>query len=72
MNADTEKLPISDHLEDLRKALLLSLIGLIIGVIAAAFFINPALEFLTQPIGGLQNLQAIEVTETLSVYMRVA
>jgi len=72
MNADTEKLPISDHLEDLRKALLLSLIGLIIGVVAAAFFVNPALEFLTQPIGGLQNLQAIEVTETLSVYMRVA
>lgn len=72
MNAETDKMPLSDHLEELRKTLFLSLIGLIIGIVAAAFFVNPALKFLTRPIGGLEYLQAIEVTETLSVYMRVA
>ena len=72
MNDETEKLPMSSHLEDLRQSLLWSLLGLIAGVIVAVFFVNPILGFLTQPIGGLQNLQAIEVTETMSVYMRVA
>jgi sec-independent protein translocase protein TatC len=72
MSDEAEKLPISSHLEELRKTLLWSLVGLIAGVIAVVFFVNPILNFLTQPIGGLQNLQAIEVTETMSVYMRVA
>lgn len=72
MSDEAEKLPISSHLEELRKTLLWSLVGLIAGVVAVVFFVNPILNFLTQPIGGLQNLQAIEVTETMSVYMRVA
>jgi len=72
MTDEAEKLPISSHLEELRQTLLWSLVGLVAGVVATVFFVNPILEFLTQPIGGLQNLQAIEVTETMSVYMRVA
>ena len=72
MTDEADKLPISSHLEELRQTLLWSLVGLIAGVVAAVFFVNPILGFLTQPIGGLQNLQAIEVTETMSVYMRVA
>jgi len=72
MTDETEKLPLSSHLEELRQTLLWSLVGLIAGVVVAAFFVNPILGFLTKPIGGLQNLQAIEVTETMSVYMRVA
>src|SRR5690606_13207545 len=72
MTDEAEKLPISSHLEELRQTLLWSLVGLIAGVVAVVFFVNPILNFLTQPIGGLQNLQAIEVTETMSVYMRVA
>ena len=72
MSDEAEKLPISSHLEELRKTLLWSLVGLIAGVVAVVCFVNPILNFLTQPIGGLKNLQAIEVTETMSVYMRVA
>ena len=72
MSEEAEKLPISAHLEELRRTLLWSLVGLIAGVIIAAFFVSPILDFLTQPIGGLQNLHAIEVTETMSVYMRIA
>lgn len=70
--AEEEKLPLSRHLEDLRGTLLRSLIGLVVTVSAAVFFVKPILGFLTMPVGGLNNLQAIEVTETMSVYMRVA
>lgn len=72
MREEAEKLPLTQHLEELRGTLFRSLIGLLVGVVAAAFFVNPVLRFLTAPIGGLQNLYAIEVTETMSVFMRVA
>lgn len=72
MTEEAEKLPFTQHLEELRGTLLRSLLGLIAGVVVAAFFVNPILEFLTLPIGGLKNLHAIEITETMSVYMRVA
>ncbi len=68
----TEKLPLSQHLEDLRKVLLRAILGLLAGVIAGAFFVKPVLDFLARPIGGVENLQVIEVTESMSVYMRVA
>lgn len=72
MTEEAEKLPLTQHLEELRGTLLRSLLGLIAGVVVAAFFVNPILDFFTLPIGGLQNLHAIEITETMSVYMRVA
>ena len=67
-----EKMPLTSHLEELRKTILLSMVGLIVGVVVAAFFVDPILGYLAAPIGGLENLHAIEVTETMSVYMRVA
>lgn len=68
----TEKLPLTQHLEDLRKVLLRAVLGLFAGVIAGAFFVKPVLDFLARPIGGVEKLQVIEVTESMSVYMRVA
>ena len=68
----TERMPLSQHLEDLRKVLFRALLGLMVGVIAGAFFVTPVLDFLAGPIGGVANLQVIEVTESMSVYMRVA
>lgn len=68
----TEKLPLNAHLEDLRKVLFRALLGLMVGVIAGAFFVEPVLDFFAQPVGGVANLQVIEVTESVSVYMRVA
>ena len=68
----SDKMPLSQHLEDLRKVLLRAIIGLFAGVIVGAFFVKPVLDFLSKPIGGVENLQIIEVTESMSVYMRVA
>ena len=68
----TEKMPLNAHLEDLRKVLFRALLGLMVGVIAGAFFVKPVLDFFARPVGGVANLQVIEVTESVSVYMRVA
>ena len=69
---EEEKLPLTAHLEELRHTLIMSLAGLIVGVIAAIFLVKPALTLLTAPIGGMQNLHVIEVTESMAVYMRLA
>ena len=68
----SDKMPLTQHLEDLRKVLLRALLGLFAGVIAGVFFVKPVLDFFARTIGGVENLQVIEVTESMSVYMRVA
>lgn len=55
-----------------RKHLLRAVIGLIIGVVISFNYTIPIMTYLSAPIGGLEGLQAIEVTEELGVFMRVA
>lgn len=69
---DTERLPILEHLEDLRRRLLRALLALVAGVIVSAFFTDRLLAWLARPVGGLENLEAIEVTENIGVFMQVA
>ena len=61
-----------DHVEALRMHLLRIVIALAIGVGISFYFTIPLMEFLATPVDGLQNLQAIEVTEEIGVFMRVA
>ena len=61
-----------DHVEDLRMHLLRMVIGLAIGVGISFYFTIPLMEYLAMPVHGLDKLQAIEVTEEVGVYMRVA
>lgn len=60
------------HIEDLRMHLLRILIAVAIGVVISFYFAKPIMGFLAEPVGGLDKLQAIEVTEELGVFMRVA
>ena len=55
-----------------RKHLTRAVIGLIIGVGISFNYTIPLMTYLSAPIGGLEGLQAIEVTEELGVFMRVA
>jgi sec-independent protein translocase protein TatC len=55
-----------------RKHLLRAVIGLMIGVGISFKYTIPLMTYLSGPIGGLDNLQAIEVTEEIGVFMRVA
>lgn len=61
-----------DHIEALRMHLLRIVIALAVGVGLSLYFTIPLMEYLAGPVGGLQNLQAIEVTEEFGVFMRVA
>ena len=61
-----------DHLEALRRHLLRSIAVLILAVLASTLFAKRALVWLAGPIGGLEQLQAIEVTESIGVFMRVS
>lgn len=75
-------LPVSDivdnprvllpHLLELRRRLTWSVIALVIGVAVSFIFSQQLLNILAEPIGGLDQLEAIEVTEPLTVFMRVA
>jgi len=70
---DTVKSPsvLIEHVEAFRMHLLRALLvtALLVGV--ALLYTNQLMAILAQPIGGLDNLQAIQVTENIGVFMRV-
>lgn len=72
-SVEESEMSIWDHIGELRKRLMWGLGALILTtgasvVFLATYFIN----FLARPIGGLDKLVAIEVTESVGVYMRVS
>lgn len=60
-----------EHLNALRKHLFRAVAVLIITSIVSFIFITDIMEWLSQPIGGIEELQAIEVTESIGVVMRI-
>ena len=67
-----KELTLRGHFEELRKRLLIIIIGLVVGVVASFGFAERAIQFLAVPVGGLQSLQSIEITENMGVFMRVS
>ena len=61
-----------EHVDALRMHLLRIVIALALGVGISFYFTIPLMSYLAVPVGGLENLQAIEVTEEVGVFMRVA
>jgi sec-independent protein translocase protein TatC len=61
-----------EHIDALRKHLLRMLVGLIIAVAICFAFTQQMVDFLAGPIGGISALRAIDVTESIGVFMRVA
>jgi sec-independent protein translocase protein TatC len=68
---DTRKM-MWEQVEALRGHLVRSVIALAVAVIAAFWVAQDIMEYLAAPIGGLENLQAIQVTEEIGVFMRVS
>ena len=61
-----------EQVEALRAHLLRAVLGIVIGVGIAFAFTQQLVNFLAVPIGGLSHLKAIEVTESVGVFMKVA
>lgn len=63
---------ILPHLIALRKHIFRAVIGFVIMTAIAFVFVQDIMDWVAAPIGGIQELQAIEVTEPIGVVMRVA
>ncbi len=63
---------ILEQLEEVRKHLLRALVAVVIAIGFTAYFTNDLIVFLAAPVGGLQNLYAIKVTDSIGVFMMVA
>lgn len=70
-NKDTRQM-LWDQIEALRMHLLRAVLSLVLTVGISFLFTQKLINFLAQPVGGLDKLKAIEVTETVSVFMKVA
>jgi sec-independent protein translocase protein TatC len=70
-NADTRQM-MWDQVEALRMHLLRAVLAVILMVCVSFLFTQRVVEFLAGPIGGIEALTAIEVTESIGVFMRVA
>jgi len=66
------EMPFLEHIEELRRRLLIILVALGISTVIGSIFTEQIINMLSQPVGGLGNLQSIEVTENVGVFMRVA
>ncbi|NMC14757.1 MAG: twin-arginine translocase subunit TatC [Chloroflexi bacterium] len=60
------------HIDALRKHLLRSIIFLVITTSFSFVYTKQIIEILAQPVGGLEALRAIDITEPIGVFMRVA
>jgi len=63
---------ILDHINELRKNLFRGALFFMLTTALSFIFIEDLLDWISQPIGGIDSLQAIEVTEPLGTVMRVA
>ena len=61
-----------EHLVALRGHLIRSVVALMITTSASFAFANRILEWLAVPVGGIDKLQAIEVTESIAAFMRIS
>ncbi|MBV6395523.1 MAG: Sec-independent protein translocase protein TatC [Anaerolineales bacterium] len=61
-----------DDLNKLRWHIIRSLIVLTIVTALAWIKIDPIIRFLAEPVGGVEKLQVLELTESLGVYMKAA
>lgn len=66
------ELSVLGHVKELRKRLLFAVIALLVATIASFAFSQQIAELLARPIGGLSVLESIDVTENVSVFMKIS
>ncbi len=63
---------IMPHIVELRNRVINSLLGILVTTVVATLLSKQILAVLAEPVGGLQDLQAIGVTEPFGVFFRIA
>lgn len=63
---------ILEHIEAFRMHLLRSVAALALAILGSFFFTEKALHYLAGPVGGLDILKSIDMTESVGAFMRVA
>lgn len=70
--ATGKEMGVWDHVKELRSRLFFALIALVVTTLGSFMFAQFFIEVLARPIGGLQNVVSIEVTENVGVFFRVS
>jgi sec-independent protein translocase protein TatC len=70
--AQDSEMPFWDHVEELRHRLLIALIALALTTAGSFLFAERIIVLLAEPVGSIDALQSIEVTENVAVFMRVS
>ena len=69
ITADSAEMPVTGHLQELRKRLIFSLVAIAVGTGISFFFIRELMSFLTAPVGQLSFARPAEV---LFIYCKTA
>jgi sec-independent protein translocase protein TatC len=72
MSGLPREMSLWDHLEELRKRLLVAILALVVAAGVSFYFAPQLLDILASPVGGLEKLHVIRVTENLSVTMKIS
>src|SRR3972149_6903244 len=64
--------PLLSHLNELRQRVFKAFLALIATTAVSFAFVEQIIEYLAKPIGGREALVAIEVTENVSIFMKVS
>jgi sec-independent protein translocase protein TatC len=72
MAENRTEMSLWDHIEELRRRLLIAVIAMVVTTAISFLVANYFIAVLAEPAGGLKNLQAIEVQENIGVFMRVS
>lgn len=72
MEDNSPKMPFMSHFTELRNRLLVSVIVLAIAVVVSFAFSQKLAEVLAKPIGGLEVMTSIDLTENVSAFMKIS
>lgn len=71
-DSDSALMTFWEHVEELRKRLFIALLALGAATAGSFVFAEKVIVLLAEPVGSIEALQSIEVTENVAVFMRVA
>ncbi len=66
------QMTLLEHLDEFRRRLIVVSVAVLVTTLLSFAFAQELVNLLALPIGGIQNLQSIDVTENITVFMKVS